>query len=77
MVVLEIQTAPLSVLAIQSLDDLITERASPLPGTPIVGVSYLAPTNKFIVCVLGSRGCARRAQDLYWFGQNVPTFNHR
>jgi hypothetical protein len=42
-----------------------------------VGVLYLAPTSKFIVCVLSSRGCARRAQDLYWFGQNVPTSSHR
>jgi hypothetical protein len=31
----------------------------------IVGVSYLALTSKFIVRVPGSRGCARRAQDLY------------
>jgi hypothetical protein len=25
------------------------------------------------VCLLGYGWCARRAQDLYWFGQNVPT----
>lgn len=31
----------------------------------IVGVLYLALTNEFIVRVLGSGGCARRAQDLY------------
>jgi hypothetical protein len=43
----------------------------------IVGVSYLAPTSKFIVRVSGSGGCARRAQDLYWFTQNVSTSSHR
>jgi hypothetical protein len=42
-----------------------------------VSVSYLASTSKFIVRVLSSGGCARRAQDLYWFGQNVPTSSHR
>jgi hypothetical protein len=44
-----------------------------------VGVSYLAPTSKFIVRVPGSKGCARarRVQDLYWIGQNVPTSSHR
>jgi hypothetical protein len=42
-----------------------------------VGVSYLTPTCQFIVRVLGSRGCVQRAQDLYWFGQNIPTYNHR
>jgi hypothetical protein len=42
-----------------------------------VGVSNLAPTSKFIVRVLGSGGCARWAQDLYWFGHNVPTSSHR
>jgi hypothetical protein len=42
-----------------------------------VGVSYLAPTSKFIVRVLGSGGRAQRAQDLYRFGQNVPTSSHR
>jgi hypothetical protein len=40
-------------------------------------VSYLALTSKFIVRVPGSGGCARRAQDLYKFGQNVPTSSHR
>ncbi|PWZ26874.1 hypothetical protein Zm00014a_034737 [Zea mays] len=25
----------------------------------------------------GSEGCARRTQDLYWFGQNVFTSSHR
>jgi hypothetical protein len=64
-------------LAIWSLDNLIAARASPLPGTPTVYVSSLAPTSKFIVRVLGTRGCARRAQDLYGFGQNVATSNHR
>jgi hypothetical protein len=42
-----------------------------------VGVSYLAPTSKLIMCVPGSKGCVRRTQDLYWFGQNVPTSSHR
>jgi hypothetical protein len=32
------------------------------------GVTNLAPISKFIVRVLGSRRCARWAQDLYWFG---------
>jgi hypothetical protein len=31
----------------------------------IVGISYLAPTSKLIVRVLGSEGCARRTQGLY------------
>jgi hypothetical protein len=39
-----------------------------------IDVSYLALTSKFIVSVPGSSGCARRAQGLYWFGQNVSTF---
>ena len=40
-----------------------------------IGVSNLALTSKFVcVCVLGSR---RWAQDLYWFGQNVPTSSPR
>jgi hypothetical protein len=64
-------------LTIQSLDNLVAERAMPLPGAPIVGVPYLALTSKFIVHVPGSRGCAQRAQGLYWFGQNVPTSSHR
>jgi hypothetical protein len=42
-----------------------------------VGVSNLAPTSKFIVRILGYGGCARWAQDLYWFGQNVPTSSHQ
>jgi hypothetical protein len=53
------------------------ECASPLPGVPTVGVSNLALASKFIVRVLGSRRCAWWAQDLYWFGQNVPTSSHR
>jgi hypothetical protein len=63
-------------LAIRSLDNLVVERARPLPGAPPVSVSYLVPTSKFIVHVPGSGGCARRAQDLYWFGQYVSTFSH-
>jgi hypothetical protein len=73
MVVLGVRTTPLSLLAIQNLDDLVAEHASPLPGAPTIGVSYLTPTSKFTVRVPSSRGCAWRAQDLYWFGQNVPT----
>jgi hypothetical protein len=53
------------------------ERASPQPGKPTVGVSNLASTNRFIVRVPGSGRCARWAQGLDWFGQNVPTSNHR
>jgi hypothetical protein len=48
-----------------------------VPGVPTVGVSYLAPTSKFILRVLGSGWCARRAQGLYWLRLNVPTFSHR
>jgi hypothetical protein len=48
-----------------------------VPYMTIVSVSYLTPTSKFIVRVPGSGGCARRAQGLYWFRQNVPTFSHR
>jgi hypothetical protein len=59
------------------LEELRQERTSPLPCVPTVGASNLALTSKFIVCVLGSRRCARWAQDLYWFGQNVPTSSHR
>jgi hypothetical protein len=44
--------------------------------TPTISVSNLAPTSKFIVRVLGSGGCARLTQDLYWFGQNIPTSCH-
>jgi hypothetical protein len=36
----------------------------------------LAPTTKFTVPVLGSRGCTRRASDLYWFRQNVHASSH-
>jgi hypothetical protein len=50
------------------LEKLHRERASPLPGVPTVGVSNLAPTSKFIVCVLDSGRWARWAQDLYPFG---------
>jgi hypothetical protein len=42
----------------------------------VVSVSYLTLTSKFIVCVPSSGGCARRAQGLYWFGQNVPISIH-
>jgi hypothetical protein len=48
-----------------------------LPGASTVGVSNLALTSKFNVCVSGSRGCARWAQDLYWFRKNVPTSSHQ
>ena len=34
----------------------------------LVGVSYLAPTSKFIIHVSGSGEYAQRAQDLYWLG---------
>jgi hypothetical protein len=77
MAVPRIQTASLLLLAIWSLDDLVVEHASPLHGAPTVGVSYLAPISKFIICVPGFRGCAWRAQDLYWFGESVPTSSHR
>jgi hypothetical protein len=40
-----------------------------------VGVSYLALITKFIVRITSSRG--RRAQDLYWFRQSVPTSSHQ
>jgi hypothetical protein len=42
----------------------------------VVGVSNLAPTSKLIMHVLGFERYVWWAQDLYWFGQNVPTFNH-
>jgi hypothetical protein len=42
-----------------------------------VGVSNLTPTSKFVVCVPGFGRCARSAQDLYWFEQNIPTSSHR
>jgi hypothetical protein len=38
----------------------------------INGVSYLAPTSRFIVHVSCSVGHAGRAQYLYLFGHNVP-----
>jgi hypothetical protein len=44
---------PMSLPTIRSLENLVVERASPLPCTPNVDVSYLAPTCKFIVCVQG------------------------
>jgi hypothetical protein len=50
-----------SFLAIRSLENLIAKHTSHLPGAPTVCVLYLAPTSKFIVHVLGSRGCARQA----------------
>jgi hypothetical protein len=53
------------------------ERTSPLPGAPTVGVLNLAPTSKFSLRVPGSEWCVWWAQDLYWFGQNVPTSHHR
>jgi hypothetical protein len=53
------------------------ECAIPLPGAPTVGVSNLALISKFIVRVLGSGRCAWWAQDLYCFGQNVPTSSHQ
>jgi hypothetical protein len=53
------------------------ECASPLPGVLTIGVSSLALTSKFIVCVLGFGQCAWWAQDLYLFGHNVPTSSHR
>jgi hypothetical protein len=56
------------------LEKLRRERASPLLGVPAVGVSNLAPTSKFIVCVLDS---GRWAQDLYPFGQNITKSSHR
>jgi hypothetical protein len=52
-------------LAIRSLENFVAECASPLNSASTVGVSNLALTSKFIVCVLGSRGCARWAQDLH------------
>jgi hypothetical protein len=53
------------VVGYPELEELCSERASPLPGAPTVGVLNLAPTCKFIVCVLRSRRCARWAHDLY------------
>jgi hypothetical protein len=55
-------------LAIQSLENFITERRSPLLGALTVDVSNLASTSKFIVHVSFSKGCARWEQDLYRFG---------
>jgi hypothetical protein len=46
----------------------VAERARPLPRARTIKVSSLTLTSKFIVHVHGSRGCAQRAQDLYWFG---------
>jgi hypothetical protein len=42
-----------------------------------ISVSNLALTSKFIVRVPGSGGWTWWAQDLYWFGQNVPTSSYR
>jgi hypothetical protein len=53
------------VVGYPELEELCSERASPLPGAPTVGVLNLAPTCKFIVCILRSRRCARWAHDLY------------
>jgi hypothetical protein len=53
-----------SIPSFQSLDNLVTERASPLPSVSTVAISHLALTSKFIVRVPSSRGCARRAQGL-------------
>jgi hypothetical protein len=50
------------------LEELHRERARSLPGAPTVGVSNLASTSKFIMCIPGFKPCARWAQDLYWFG---------
>lgn len=49
---------PTSFPAIWSFENLVAERTCPLTDTPSVNVSYLALTYKFIVHVLGSRGCA-------------------
>jgi hypothetical protein len=57
--------------------NFVMERAKSLPGVPTIGVSNLAPTSKFIMRVPCSEECAQWTQDLYWFGQNVPTFSHR
>jgi hypothetical protein len=64
-------------LAIQSLDYFVAKHTSPLPGTLTVDVSNLAPTSKFVVHVLGSKGCVWWTHDLYWFGPNIPTSSHR
>jgi hypothetical protein len=71
------RAVPTSLPAIQSLENLVIERARPVLGVPIVCVSYLGPISKFFMHVLSSGGCARMAQDLYWFGQNVPTSSHQ
>jgi hypothetical protein len=45
---------------------------------PLVVVLHpIALTSKFIVHISSSGRCARWAQDLYWFRQNVPTSSHR
>jgi hypothetical protein len=41
----------------------------------MLGVSYLAPTNKFIVRDRDPEG-VRGGRDLYWFEQNIHTSNH-
>jgi hypothetical protein len=63
--ILGARVVPTSLPAIQSLENLVAERARPLLGMPIVCVLYLALTSKFIMRVLSSGGCAQRAQDLY------------
>jgi hypothetical protein len=60
-----------------ALEELRREFLNLVPRVPPIGVSSLALTCKFIVHVSGSRRCARWAQDLNWFGQNVPTFSHQ
>jgi hypothetical protein len=42
-----------------------------------VSVSNIAPISKFIVRVMGFGRCVWWAQDLYLFGQNITTSNHR
>jgi hypothetical protein len=73
-VLLAIAAAPAHSWTVQSPG---TDRTARHKANPLVGVSYLAPTSKFIVRGLGFRGCARRAQGLYWFGQNIPTSSHQ
>jgi hypothetical protein len=63
--------------AIWSLENFVVECASIVPGTPTIGVSNLALTNKFIMHVSGSRWWAQWAHDLYWFRHNVPTSHRR
>jgi hypothetical protein len=62
--------------AIRSLKNFVGNTQGPYLA-PTFGVSNLALTSKFIVRVPGSGRCARWTQDLYWFGQNVPTSSHK